>query len=176
MPPRRRRSAPARVPRRGGGRPWRQRAARGRHTGEEGSSCGGFYGSVVRSHTQSRRPRRAMCDIIASICGRRTAGTTSASRRSARTSMANTPKPDPDQIERRDFLKKTGTVAGALAAGFPGIISGQTVTNALKIGLVGCGGRGNGAAGQALTAHKDNELTSLADIDDQIVELAATRL
>ena len=65
--------------------------------------------------------------------------------------MATTPRKQPDKIERRDFLKKTGTVAGAIAAGFPGIISGQTVTNALKVGLVGCGGRGSGAAAQALT-------------------------
>ena len=43
--------------------------------------------------------------------------------------MATTPKKDSNTIERRDFLKKTGTVAGAIAVGFPGIISGQTVTN-----------------------------------------------
>ena len=53
--------------------------------------------------------------------------------------------------ERRDFLKTAGGVAGAaIAAGFPGIIRAQTVTNAIKVGLVGCGGRGSGAASQAL--------------------------
>ena len=41
-------------------------------------------------------------------------------------------KDESNKIERRDFLKKTGTVAGVLAAGFPGIISGQTVTNAVE--------------------------------------------
>jgi predicted dehydrogenase len=90
--------------------------------------------------------------------------------------MATTPKKDSNTIERRDFLKKTGTVAGALAVGFPGIISGQTVTNAIKVGLVGCGGRGSGAAGQALSADPNNELTAVADIDEQIVTRAATRL
>lgn len=90
--------------------------------------------------------------------------------------MANTPKDGSDKIERRDFLKKTGTVAGAIAVGFPGIISAQTVTNAVKIGLIGAGGRGSGAAGQALTADPNNELTAVADIDEAIVELAATRL
>ena len=58
--------------------------------------------------------------------------------------MATTPKKNANQIERRDFLKQTGTVAGVLAAGaagFPGIISGQTVTNAIKVGLVGAGDR-----------------------------------
>ena len=90
--------------------------------------------------------------------------------------MATTPKKQLDKIERRDFLKKTGTVAGAIATGFPGIISGQTVTNALKVGLVGCGGRGSGAAAQALTADPNNELTAVADIDEAIVQQAATRL
>jgi myo-inositol 2-dehydrogenase / D-chiro-inositol 1-dehydrogenase len=82
----------------------------------------------------------------------------------------------PQKIERRDFLKKTGTVAGVMATGFPGIISGQSVTNSLKIGLVGCGGRGSGAAGQALTADKNNVLTSVADVDETIVDQATSRL
>jgi predicted dehydrogenase len=90
--------------------------------------------------------------------------------------MATTPKNGSNKIERRDFIKKTGTVAGAIAAGFPAIISGRTVTNAVKVGLVGAGGRGTGAAAQALTADPNNELTAIADIDEAIVELAATRL
>jgi len=90
--------------------------------------------------------------------------------------MAITPKNESNKIERRDFLKKTGTAAGVLAAGFPGIISGQTVTNAIKVGLVGCGGRGSGAARQALTADPHNELTAIADVDEAIVETTAARL
>ena len=89
--------------------------------------------------------------------------------------MAHTPKNDANKMERRDFLKKTG-MAGALAAGFPAIISGQSVTNSLKVGLVGCGGRGTGAAAQALNAHANNELTAVADIDEAIVERANKRL
>jgi predicted dehydrogenase len=90
--------------------------------------------------------------------------------------MPNTPKNQTKKIERRDFLKKTGTAAGVIAAGFPGIISGQTVTNALKIGVIGCGGRGTGAAGQALRADPNNELTAVADIDQAIVDRAKSRL
>jgi len=82
----------------------------------------------------------------------------------------------PEQIERREFLKKTGTVAGVMAAGFPAIISGQSVTNSLKVGLVGCGGRGSGAARQALTADPNNELTAVADVDETIVQQATERL
>ena len=51
--------------------------------------------------------------------------------------MTNTPTGGGQQIERRDFIKKTG--AGVIAAGFPGIISAQSVTNSLKVGLVGAG-------------------------------------
>jgi len=90
--------------------------------------------------------------------------------------MATIPKKESNKMERRDFLKKTGTAAGVLAAGFPGIISGQTVTNDLKVGLVGCGGRGSGAAAQALTADPHNVLTAVADVDEAIVEGATTRL
>ncbi len=90
--------------------------------------------------------------------------------------MATPPDKAANKIERRDFLKKSGTVAGVIAAGFPGIISGQTVTNAVKIGLVGCGGRGLGAAGQALIADPSNELTAVADIDEAIVAQAVSRL
>jgi predicted dehydrogenase len=89
--------------------------------------------------------------------------------------VATTPKNGSDKIARRDFLKKTGA-AGVIAAGFPGIISGQTVTNALKIGLVGCGGRGSGAAGDALNADPNNELTAVGDIDLAIVTGTAARL
>ena len=64
--------------------------------------------------------------------------------------------------ERRGFLKAAGA---AMVAGFPAIISGQTVTNAIKVGLVGCGGRGSGAASQALAADDYAELTAVADID-----------
>jgi myo-inositol 2-dehydrogenase/D-chiro-inositol 1-dehydrogenase len=90
--------------------------------------------------------------------------------------MNNPDKNGSNKIERRDFIKRTGTVAGAIAAGFPGIISGQTVTNAVKVGLVGAGGRGSGAAAQALNADPNNELTAVADIDEAIVERTATRL
>ena len=51
------------------------------------------------------------------------------------------------------FLKTTtGALGAALVTGFPAIISAQSVSNAIKVGLVGCGGRGTGAAAQALAA------------------------
>ena len=73
--------------------------------------------------------------------------------------------------DRRDFLKTaTGAIGGALAIGFPAIISAQTVTNAIKVGLVGCGGRGTGAASQALHADDYNELTAMADVEQSQID------
>jgi predicted dehydrogenase len=79
-----------------------------------------------------------------------------------------TPSDSPD---RRGFLKTTsGALGAALVTGFPAIISAQTVTKAIKVGLVGCGGRGTGAANQALHADDYAELTAVADIDQPQVD------
>ena len=77
------------------------------------------------------------------------------------------------KTERRGFLKTAGA---AVAAGFPGIISAQTVTNAIKVGLVGCGGRGSGAASQALAADDYTELVAVADIDQAPIDQALRSL
>src|ERR1017187_5377493 len=71
--------------------------------------------------------------------------------------------------DRRAFLKTAGTLGAGAITGFPAILSAQTVTNAIKVGLVGCGGRGTGAASQALKADDYSELTAVADVtQDQI--------
>src|SRR5665213_914216 len=67
---------------------------------------------------------------------------------------------------RRDFLK-AGT---ALVAGIPALLKGAPATNAIKVGLVGCGGRGTGAASQALHADDYAELVAVADIDQSHVD------
>jgi predicted dehydrogenase len=73
--------------------------------------------------------------------------------------------------DRREFLKAgSGALGAALVSGFPAIISAQTVTKAIKVGLVGCGGRGTGAANQALHADDYAELTAVADIDQAQVD------
>ena len=68
-----------------------------------------------------------------------------------------------EPTHRRTFLK----VAGATAAfsAFPNILLGAPANNAkLKIGLVGCGGRGTGAAQQALSADENTVLWAIADV------------
>ncbi len=80
-------------------------------------------------------------------------------------------KTPPDSADRRDFLKTaTGAFGAALVTGFPAIVQAQTVTKAIKVGLVGCGGRGTGAASQALHADDYAELTAVADVDQSHID------
>ncbi|MGI8958425.1 MAG: Gfo/Idh/MocA family protein [Bryobacteraceae bacterium] len=79
--------------------------------------------------------------------------------------------------DRREFLKSsTGAVGATLLSGFPAVISAQTVTNAIKVGLVGCGARGTGAASQALHADDYAELTAVADIDRSQIDSSQATL
>ena len=72
---------------------------------------------------------------------------------------------------RRDFLKTSAVLGGSIMA--PAILSScasphsKSVaagnSDTLKIGLIGCGGRGSGAASQALSADKNVVLTAMGD-------------
>ncbi len=71
---------------------------------------------------------------------------------------------------RRHFLKT------ALSAGFPALLPAMQASQSLKVGLVGCGGRGTGAAAQALKADDYSELTAVADIDIERAQTSLDRL
>lgn len=69
---------------------------------------------------------------------------------------------------RRSFIKTSGA---ALAAGAMGvqILSAKTPrykhnADTLKVGLIGCGGRGTGAANQAMNADPNVALTAMGDV------------
>ena len=70
-----------------------------------------------------------------------------------------------NQLNRRTFVKTTSLAAGAIVAGSaPMNAMNYVVKNQkLKLALVGCGGRGTGAAVQALTADPEVELIAMAD-------------
>ena len=74
-----------------------------------------------------------------------------------------------DFPDRRSFLK-----AGAI--GLPAILHAAQAGKAIKVGLVGCGGRGTGAAAQALKADDYAELTAVADIDPERIEASLEAL
>ena len=66
---------------------------------------------------------------------------------------------------RRDFLKTSSVLAGA------GLLAGMNVNarayaagdDTIKVGLIGCGGRGTGAASQALSTQGNVKLIAMAD-------------
>jgi len=81
-------------------------------------------------------------------------------------------------VSRRDFL---GMSAGAVATGLAGGLSIARSAHAagsdvLKIGLIGCGGRGSGAAVNAMNADKNAKLVAMADIFEDRVKNARKQL
>jgi predicted dehydrogenase len=66
---------------------------------------------------------------------------------------------------RRQFLKQSALMSGILAAPalLPSNLFADTNSDTLKVGLVGCGGRGSGAAQQALSADPNVILTAMGD-------------
>lgn len=78
---------------------------------------------------------------------------------------------------RRDFLKKTTLAVLGSSIVYPAILSAKPKFNkVLKVGLIGCGGRGTGAAAQALTADPDVVLTALGDVFEDKLEESLTSL
>src|SRR5690625_448042 len=67
--------------------------------------------------------------------------------------------------QRRKILKNSALLAGMILVR-PRIISGMShrISDQLRVGLVGCGGRGTGAAAQALTADENVILTAMGDL------------
>jgi len=67
----------------------------------------------------------------------------------------------PSSQQRRSFLKASaGISAMAMIPG--GVHAGAS--GKLRVGLVGCGGRGTGAASQALRADREVELVAMGDM------------
>lgn len=81
---------------------------------------------------------------------------------------------------RRDFVKKSGATLLAGTLGFNIVKANpyKHVINAdtLKVGLIGCGGRGTGAAVQATMSEDNVVLTAMADIFPDQVEASLKHL
>ncbi len=75
----------------------------------------------------------------------------------------------PVQPTRREFLKTSGALALASTVPFPAVVSAAG-SETLRIGLVGCGGRGTGAAAQALRADKHTVVTAMGDVFEPSIE------
>jgi len=93
--------------------------------------------------------------------------------------MSENASPSRKSSSRRAFLKRSsaamigGAVVGNLAMSRFAHAAGSDV---LKIGLIGCGGRGTGAASQALNADPQVKLTAMGDTFRDHLESSLARL
>lgn len=79
--------------------------------------------------------------------------------------MNNKNKFKDQELTRRSFVKQTALATGGILS-VPLSVEAMAHVNGekkLKLALVGCGGRGSGAAVQALTADENVELVAMAD-------------
>jgi len=78
---------------------------------------------------------------------------------------------------RRDFLKASGAIAAAAAAGYPALVRAEDLSaKKIKIGFIGCGGRGTGAASQALQADSNVELWAMGEVFRDKIDTALESL
>jgi len=80
-------------------------------------------------------------------------------------SMTNQPHDQDAGQSRRDFLKTSGVAAGAAltTALLPSGGAHAAGSDTIKVGLIGCGGRGTGAATDVLRAAKNVHIVALGD-------------
>src|SRR5690606_19113142 len=84
-----------------------------------------------------------------------------------------------DTKSRRSFLKETGIVIAGSALAYHTGLSASLATpkkDTLKIGLIGCGGRGAGAASDAIAADPNVVLTAMGDIFEDRLECAFSNI
>ena len=83
-----------------------------------------------------------------------------------------------NRASRREFLNASGRIAAASAFGFVGVPAVHAAEdNTIKVALVGCGGRGTGAAINALsTKSGPTELVAMADVFDDRLQSSVQKL
>ncbi len=93
--------------------------------------------------------------------------------------MGNLKYSDTANSGRREFIKKSGIVLVGGSMAYPsGMLagSGTSIENTIKVGLIGCGGRGTGAASQALMADPNVVLTAMGDVFEDRLESSLMEL
>ncbi len=75
-------------------------------------------------------------------------------------------------LSRRHFLKTSAAVAGTALVGALDVsrYAHAIESGTIRLGLVGCGGRGSGAASDALTGDSNTKLTAVADLFPDKIE------
>ena len=90
--------------------------------------------------------------------------------------------PESSAVSRRTLLKRS-TLAGSALTASSLVVPQELASRAfaadsgpVKVGLIGCGGRGAGAAAQALSTGMDVQLYAMADAFDDRLELSLSSL
>ena len=83
---------------------------------------------------------------------------------------------DLDAASRRDFLKTSSLLGAAMAVGTASSGAHAAGSGTIRVGLVGCGGRGTGAASQAMHAGKDVKLVALGDMFSENLQASRSTL
>ena len=88
-----------------------------------------------------------------------------------------TPSRNSQPISRRDFVKETTAAGAALGAGVSLVHTAHAAgSDLIRIGVIGCGGRGTGAAGDAMTADPGVRLVAMCDLFKDRVESSRSLL
>ena len=85
------------------------------------------------------------------------------------------PSTKPSTIGRRDFLGASAASAAGLLFVKPQQVRGSQANSAIRLGLLGCGGRGTGVASSFIT-NAGAQVTALGDIFQEQVERSQARL
>ena len=72
---------------------------------------------------------------------------------------------------RRQFVKTSSIVSTAAVLSSPHVLKGAQNDKLIKVGLVGIGGRGSGAAAQAMNADENVALTAIGDLFEDRIKL-----
>ena len=76
------------------------------------------------------------------------------------------------RLDRRSFVKSSALLAAGFGTRVTDLerLHARPGADPIRVGLIGCGGRGTGAAVQALSAHPDTKLVAMADAFSDRVE------
>src|SRR3954454_20860434 len=85
---------------------------------------------------------------------------------------------DGDGMTRRDILKTTAAVgaAAAIATFAGGNFAHAAASDKLRIGMVGCGGRGTGAAEHCTSSNDNVQIVAMGDVFKDRLDGARGRL
>src|SRR5436190_19034290 len=76
---------------------------------------------------------------------------------------------------RRDFLKAAAATSAVLAAS-ASLNAQATGSDEIRVGLVGCGGRGSGAVDNVMNSAKGVKIVAIGDVFERQVNGLRTRL